>query len=384
MLNFEFYNPVRIVFGRNQIAELSNLIPKGKRVLAAYGGGSIKRNKVYNQVMAALKDYKVFEFGGIEPNPQYKTLMKAVQFVKKNNLDFIVAVGGGSVIDGVKFISAASCFTGEPWDIIVKKAKISRAIPFGTILTLPATGSEMNDGSVVSRAETGDKLAFISPLVFPKFSILDPTSTFSLPPKQTANGIIDAFVHVMEQYLTYPVNAPLQDRMAEGILATLIEEGPKALQNPNDYDARANIMWCSTMALNRLIGMGVPSDWASHRIGHPLTTLHGLDHGQTLAVIFSGVMEVRREQKREKLLQYGERVLKITSGTEERRIQKTIDKTREFFESLGAKTHLSDYGIGEATIFKVLAKLEEHSMTALGERQDIDLPEIEKILRHCL
>jgi len=286
-----------------------------------------------------------FEFGGIEPNPVYETLMRAVEVVKREGIDFLLAVGGGSTLDGTKFIAAAAKFEGEPWDILAQGAPVEDAVPLGAVLTLPATGSEMNAFAVISRREAQEKLAFSTPKVYPKFSIVDPQTTFSLPPRQVANGIVDAFAHVLEQYLTFPASAPLQDRYAESILLTLIEEGPKTLANPTDYDARANLCWCATMALNGLIALGVPQDWSTHMIGHELTAFHGLDHAQSLAVVFPGTMEARRGGKRAKLLQYGERVWGLREGAEDARIDEAIARTRGFFESLGVKTRLRDYGV---------------------------------------
>ncbi len=281
MQNFTFYNPTKILFGKGQIASITQEIPLNQRVLITYGGGSIKQNGVYAEVMAALAGYTVFEFAGIEPNPTYETLMEAVRVVKEQRIDFLLAVGGGSVIDGTKFIAVAALFEGEPWDILAQHAPIVRALPFGTVLTLPATGSEMNSFAVVTRRASQDKLAFGHPLVFPRFSVLDPSTTLTLPPRQIGNGVVDAFTHIMEQYLTYPVNAPVQDRFAEGLLLTLIEEGPKALATPHNYEVRANVMWCATLALNGLIGAGVPSDWATHMIGHEITARYGLDHARS-------------------------------------------------------------------------------------------------------
>lgn len=385
MQNFIFHNPVKIYFGKGEIIQLKNTISsKDRRILLTYGGGSIKKNGVYDQVKAALSGYTIVEFAGIEPNPCYETLMQAVTVIKENNLDFILAVGGGSVVDGTKFIAAAACFSGEPWDILTKHAAIERAIPFGCVLTLPGTGSEMNCGSVISRKNTEDKLVFGHPLVFPQFSILDPTTTFSLPPNQTANGIVDAFIHVTEQYLTYPANSPLQDRIAEGILLTLIEEAPKVMHNPEDYNARSNIMWCATLALNGLIACGVSEDWATHLIGHWLTAGFGLAHAETLAIILPNVLNIKREQKREKLLQYAARIWNLVNPDPEERIDAAIFKTREFFESLGIKTHLSDYKIGEEAIVFVTKKLKEHGQNALGEHQDISIEISEKIVRESL
>lgn len=380
MENFSFYNPVKILFGKGQIANMAAEIPTNARILMTYGGGSIKANGVYEQVKAALAGRTVFEFGGIEPNPHLETLLLAVEMVRAEKLDFLLAVGGGSVLDGTKFIAAAVPFEGDPWDILALSAPVKTALPIGTVLTLPATGSEMNGGSVVTKWKTREKLYFVNSLVLPRFSVLDPQATFSLPPRQVSNGIIDAFTHTVEQYLTYPVNAPLQDRMAESILKTLIEEGPKTLSDLHDYDARANVMWCATMALNGLIGVGVPQDWATHNIGHELTALHGIDHAQTLAVVLPSVLTVQRESKRAKLLQYAERVWGVTAGTDESRIIAAIDKTRNFFESVGVPTHLSAHGVGEEVIDIVVNRLVRRGSLALGERQDIDADAVSKIL----
>ena len=385
MLNFDFYNPTQIVFGKGRIAELPKLIPADARVLVLYGGGSIKNNGVLDQVRAALSGYTVQEFSGIEPNPSYETLMQAVELVRKEKLDFLLAVGGGSVIDGTKFVAAAVGFEGDPWQILKKRgSNITQALPFGSILTLPATGSEMNNGSVVTRKSLKAKVPFSSPHVFPKFSILDPTTTFTLPVRQIGNGVVDAFAHVMEQYLTYPVNAPVQDRFAEGILLTLIEEGPKALAEPDDYDVRANVMWCATLALNGLIGAGVPQDWATHMVGHELTALYGLDHAQTLAIVLPSMLRVRKESKRAKLLQYAQRVWNLTQGSEDIRIEAAIAKTQDFFEQMGVKTRLIDYELGMDDVNTVLTQLEAHHMVTLGERRDVTLDVSRKVLELSL
>ncbi len=384
MFDFSFHNPTKILFGRNAIPRIREEIPSGARVLMTYGGGSIKRNGVYEQVMDALQGFDVMEYGGIEPNPRYETLMPAVDLARREKLDLLLAVGGGSVLDGTKFIAAAVHFEGDPWDILEKRAPVHHALPIGAVLTLPGTGSEMNGNAVITRWEKKAKLAFYSPLVYPRFAALDPQTTFSLPPRQTANGIVDAFVHVMEQYLTYPVDAPLQDRMAEAILVTLIEQAPRVLENPTDYNARANIMWCATMALNGMIGVGVPQDWATHAIGHELTAMFDIDHARTLAIVLPAVMQAKRQQKREKLLQYAERVWGIRDGDEESRIDTAIQRTREFFESVGIPTRLSAYGVGADSIPALVAKLQEHGMTALGEHGDITPEVAEQILRLCV
>ncbi|PIG93567.1 iron-containing alcohol dehydrogenase [Gloeocapsopsis sp. IPPAS B-1203] len=380
MQNFIFHNPVKILFGKGQIAKIPQEVPQAAKILITYGGGSIKKNGVYDQVKAALQDFTVLEFGGIEPNPRLETLMQVVKLARQENIDFLLAVGGGSVLDGTKFIAAAIPFQGDPWDILAKKAPVSAAVSLGAVLTLPATGSEMNSTSVVTKEETREKLYFSSSLVFPKFSVLDPEATFSLPPKQISNGIVDAFTHTVEQYLTYPADAPLQDRMAESILQTLIEEGPKTIAHPTDYTARANVMWCATMALNGLIGAGVPQDWATHMIGHELTALHGLDHGQTLAVVLPSVLEIKRDTKREKLLQYAKRVWGITQGDEEQIITEAIARTRHFFESVGVPTRMSAYDVSAETIPEISDRLKNRGMVALGEKQDITPQVVEEIL----
>ena len=385
MQNFDFYNPTRIVFGEGTITRLDELVPAGARVLVLYGGGSAERNGTLAEVQAALGQRSVQRFGGIEPNPSYETLIKAVELVRRDQIDFLLAVGGGSVIDGTKFVAAAAGYEGEPWEIMQTRGKhVARVLPIGCVLTLPATGSEMNCFSVVTRKSLQAKFGFSSPHVFPRFSVLDPVKTYTLPPRQIANGAVDAFVHVMEQYLTYPVNAPVQDRYAEGLLQTLIEVGPQALATPEDYAVRANLMWAATQALNGLIGVGVPQDWATHMIGHELTALHGLDHAQTLAVVLPSLLNDRRAAKRAKLLQYAARVWNIHDGEEDARIDAAITRTRAFFESLGVKTHLSDYGIGADAIDRIIAQLEVHGMTALGEHRDIDLATSRRILEASL
>lgn len=373
MQNFIFHNPTRILFGQGCIADMAPEIPAGARVLITYGGGSVIRTGTLDEVRRALTGFTLFEFGGIEPNPTYEILMRAVALAREEHIDFLLAVGGGSVIDGTKFIAAAVPFAGEPWDILARQAPVTAALPLGSVLTLPATGSEMNGGSVITRQATQDKLFFISPLVFPRFSVLDPTKTYTLPPRQVANGVVDAFVHVMEQYLTYPVDARVQDRFAEGLLLTLIEEGPRALAEPENYAVRANLMWTATLALNGLIGAGVPQDWSTHMLGHEITALHGLDHAQTLAIVLPAMLQVRRLAKRDKLLQYAARVWGLTEGDTDQRIEAAITRTREFFESLQVPTRLSSYGIGSEAVAPLVAHLERHGMTALGERQDVGL-----------
>ena len=384
MLNFNYKNQTEILFGKGQIKKAKSRLPKDAKVLFLYGGGSIKRNGVYDDVIALLDGVQYEEFAGVEPNPTLETLMQATELVKAKQLNFILAVGGGSVIDGAKFVAAAALFDGEPWDILAKGAAITEALPIGAVLTLPATGSESNGNSVVTKKATSQKLSFSSEIVQPVFAVLDPVYTFSLPLKQVGNGVVDAFVHVIEQYLTYPVNAPLQDRFAEGILQTLVSEGPKALKTPEDYDVRANVMWSATMALNGLIGKGVPQDWATHMIGHEFTALFGLDHAQTLAIVLPPLMYVQRDSKRQKLLQLGRRVFDISGSSDDEVIDKTIKATQDFFEHMGVKTRLSDYHLSAADIDSLVANLERNGMTALGEHGDIDLAKASQILTLAL
>lgn len=378
---WSFQNPTKIIFGEGQIKCLSDELPQNKKVLITYGSGSIKENGVYNQVIKAIKGFEFLEFGGIEPNPTYETLMKAVALVKKEKVGFLLAVGGGSVIDGTKFIAAAALYSGkDPWEIFNSNDVVKSALPFGTVLTLPATGSEMNCGAVISRKSIGEKRAFLSPVVYPQFSILDPTTTYSLPKKQISNGIVDAFAHVIEQYLTYPVGAALQDRFAEGILLTLIEEGPKALKETENYNVRANIMWAATLALNGLIGVGVPQDWSTHMIGHEITAQYGLDHAQTLAIVLPGTMKILKNEKREKLLQYAERIWNISSGSEDERINLAIQKTENFFESIGVKTHLSEYNLPNEAVKTIVGRIKVSGMLRLGENGSVTPKVVEKIL----
>lgn len=385
MLNFDFYNPTQILFGQGQIASLAKQVPAGARVLLVYGGGSIKQNGVFDEVMAALAGHTVTEFSGVEPNPSYETLMGAIAQVREEKIDFLLAVGGGSVIDGTKFIAAGALLDDDPWTILEKHgANISAAMPFGAVLTLPATGSEMNSASVITRKSTHEKFAFMSRKVYPQFAILDPSKTYSLPVRQVGNGVVDAFAHVMEQYLTYPVGAKVQDRFAEGLLLTLIEEGPNALSDPDDYGVRANIMWTATLALNGLIGAGVPQDWATHMIGHELTALYQLDHAQTLAVVMPSMLRVRKEGKRAKLLQFAERVWDLKGGDDDTRIEAAITRMEAFFEQMGVKTRLGDYGLKAADIDAVLAVLEKHRMLKMGENRDVTLAVSRKVLEMSL
>ncbi|MDD2436215.1 MAG: iron-containing alcohol dehydrogenase [Massilibacteroides sp.] len=380
MNNFEFCNPVKIIFGKGTIARLSAQIPREARVLILYGGGSIKKNGVYDQVKEALADFDTFEFGGIRPNPDYETCMRAVDLVKSEGITFLLAVGGGSVIDATKFVAAATYFDGEdPWDILLKGSPIREALPLGCVLTLAATGSEMNERFVISRNENRLKLGFASPLVFPKFAVLDPEVTYSLPLRQVINGVVDSFVHVIEQYLTYPVNSRVQDAFSESLMRIIVEEGKKVLKDKTNYDIRANLMWAASNALNSWIGQGVPQDWSSHRIGYSLTALFGLDHAQTLAIVLPGVMEYKKEAKREKILSLGRNVFDVTSDSDDCIVNDTINAVEDFFLSMGLPTRLAGFGIRK----KDLDSLVEHIRIMdwkLGEHADIDWQVAREIL----
>ena len=384
MLNFELYNPTNLIFGKNQIEKLANQIPANSKILLAYGGGSIFQNGIYNSVIQQLKGFEVVEFGGIEPNPHYETLMKAVSIVREENINFILAVGGGSVIDGVKFISAAVRFEGDHIEILKKKilfTDISKVISFGTVLTIPATGSEMNSGAVVTIEATQEKLVLGGSALFPKFSFCDPTVIHSLPKRQLQNGVIDAYTHVLEQYLTYPHDAILQDRIAESILQTLVEIGPEVVENPTDYKLASNFMWCCTMALNGLLNKGVPVDWATHMIGHELTALYNIDHARTLAIIGPNLYRVLFETKKEKLAQYGERVWQITGTTIDEKALLAIEKTVAFFHTMGMQTQLSEYTTEyKNTADFIVNRFEERGWKALGEKQNITLEKIKEIV----
>ena len=373
MNNFDFYNPTHIIFGKDRIGDLSSLVPATAKVLILVGGASAEKTGTLAEVRQALGTRTHRTFSGIEPNPSFETAKKAIEMVRSEGFDFLLAVGGGSVIDATKFIAAAVLFEGDAWDILRQGGRnITQAMSFGVVLTLPATGSEMNNGAVITRHDIGAKLPFRSSQLFPKFSILDPTKTYTLPVKQLANGVVDAFVHTMEQYLTYPVNAPLQDRFAEGLLQTLVDIGPRLLTATEpDYDDRASLTWAATLALNGLIGAGVPQDWATHMIGHELTAQYNIDHARTLAIVLPAMLHERRAQKHDKLLQYGQRVWGIFEGSEEERITAAIEATRDFFERMGLPTRLSAYDLGQDAVDLVVKQLEAHGMTQLGEHGDI-------------
>ena len=381
MRNFTYYNPTTILFGKGSIAEMNTLLPLDLKIMILAGGGSIKSNGVYNQARAALSGYSLVEFWGIPPNPEYEVCMKAVAKVKEEKVDFLLAVGGGSVLDAAKFIAAAARYEGvDPWDMMGDRSSVKPALPIGSILTLPATGSEANGNAVISRKQLSQKLALSSPTLWPRFAVLDPETTFSLPERQTINGIVDAFAHVAEQYLTHDINTPLQDRQAEGILLTLIEEAPKVIAEPSNYDARANIMWSATNALNTLIGCGVVQDWATHMIGHELTVLHGLDHARTLAIVLPSLLRFQKEHKLGKLAQYGRRVWGL-NGPDDQVAEAAINKTEEFFRETGIKTKFSEYGIDAETCLVAAERLSKR-MGPIGERGNLTKEAIETILKN--
>ena len=386
MKNFDFYNPTHIAFGKDRMPDLAQLVPASAKVLILVGGASAEKTGTLAQVREALGTRTHSTFSGIEPNPSFETAMKAVQLVREQGFDFLLAVGGGSVIDATKFIAAAVPFEGDAWDILLKSGgNVTQALPLGVVLTLPATGSEMNNGAVITRREQGAKLPFRSRHVFPQFAILDPTKTYTLPARQLANGVVDAFVHTTEQYLTYPANALVQDRFAEGLLQTLIDIGPRLLSAPEpDYDDRASLTWAATLALNGLIGAGAPQDWATHMIGHELTATYHIDHARTLAIVLPSMLNERRAQKHAKLLQYGQRVWGIHTGSDEQRITAAIEATRDFFERMGLPTRLSAYDLGSDAVDHVIKQLEVHGMTQLGEHGDVTLDVSRRVLTAAL
>ena len=381
MNNFSFCNPTKILFGRGQIARLAREIPADKKIMITFGGGSVRRNGVYEQVTAALAGRDYIEFWGIEPNPKVETLRRAVEQCRAEGVEFLLAVGGGSVLDGTKLIASAVYYDGDAWELTLTGRAKGRVLPFASVMTLPATGSEMNNGAVISNAATAEKYAFYTN--YPQFSILDPETTFSLPPYQIACGIADSFVHVIEQYLTEVGVSPLMDRWSEGIMQTLVEVAPKVRENQRDYDAMATYMLSATMALNGFVAMGVKQDWATHMIGHELTALHGLTHGHTLVIVLPALMSVMRQQKGAKIAQMGERVFGICEGDANSRIDRTIEATEAFFRSLGLTTRLTEEGIGEETIAQIERRFAERG-TALGEQGNIDANVARQILERAL
>jgi NADP-dependent alcohol dehydrogenase len=377
MENFTFRNPTEILFGKGMIVEISSRVPADRPVLMVWGGGSIKKNGVYDQVKAALARHQLAEWSGVEPNPLHETCMEALAVVKAKGIKFLLAVGGGSVLDAAKYIAAAAVFPGaDPWEILRRQgSNVTGALPLGTVLTLPATGSESNGNAVISRKSTSEKLHFASDHVYPVFSVLDPETTFSLPAKQVRNGLVDAFVHVCEQYMTFPAGALLQDRLAEGVLQTLIEVAPRTLENPRDYASRADFMWSATIALNNLLSCGVPGDWATHMIGHELTAFYGLDHAESLAVVMPGVWTHKLAAKSAKLRQYGHRIWNVDDANA------AIAKTEAFFHSLHMPTRLKDFGINAEDAAQKVGQRLASRRSAFGEQGDVKAEAAAQILR---
>lgn len=379
MKNFIFQNPTKLVFGKGQISKLNELIPADVNLMITYGGGSVTRNGVYEQVKAALKGRKFIEFWGIEPNPQVETLRRAIELGKSENINFLLSVGGGSVLDGTKLIAAGILSDDDAWDIVLK-GNAEKQIPFASVMTVPATGSEMNSGAVITRAETSEKFSFGG--TYPQFSILDPEVTYTLSEHQIACGLADAYTHVLEQYLTTPNQSRLMDRWAEGILLSVMEIAPKIKENPCDYDLMADYMLAATLALNDFIRMGVTQDWVTHMIGHEITALHGTTHGHSLAIIMPATMRVLREQKHDKLLQYGERIFNITEGSEDERVEKAIEMTEKFYRSLGLTTRLSEENIGNKTIETIAKRFNDRGV-AYGENRNVTGDVAREILLSC-
>jgi len=388
MKNFSLFQPTRIHFGEGQIQQIRKEVANHQNVLFIYGGGSIKKNTIYDQCIEALEGKTVVEYSGVSPNPKYEQLMEAAEVVRSRSIDFILAVGGGSVIDGAKFVAAAAKLDVEPWGLFTGKAKLQDVVPMGCVLTLPATGSESNGGTVVTRDK--DKMAFVHDALRPKFAVMDPAATLTLPTEQVANGVVDAFVHVVEQYVTqtletkHPIANKVHDRFAEGLLMTLIEEGLHVKNHPQDMATRKNIMWAANQALNGLIGAGVPQDWATHMIGHELTALFGIDHARSLSIILPALWKVRKQEKSEKLLQYAERVWGVVDGSVDERLDAAIHKTEEFFVEMGVPIRLSDVGLDSTAVDAVIEQLNLHGLHAMGEDGQITLDVSREILKLAL
>lgn len=382
MKNFTYKNPTEVIFGQGVIGELAKKLPHDKKVLMIYGGGSIKLNGVYDQVKTATQGFDLLEFGGIEPNPHYETCMKAVELIKREKIEYLLAVGGGSVLDATKFISAAACYRGDdPWDMIIKGLPVEDALPLADVITLPATGSEMNSGAVISRISTGEKYAIIDPKLFPQFSIIDPSVCCSLPMRQTINGIVDTYVHICEQVMTFDVNSPVVDRMAFAVLRVLTDEGPKAIKNPTDFEVRQNLFWASTVGLNGWLGTGVVQDWSVHMIGHELTAIYGLDHAQTLAIVLPKIWRFHFLQKEKKLAALAREVYAVTALSDKHAAELAISETVKFFQSLGMKTTLSDYGINAKEAGEKIAERFTKTGVHHSEYGDVDGSTVAGILQ---
>lgn len=377
-MQYTYHNPTAIEFGKGQIKKITDHISKDQKILVVYGGGSIKKNGVYDEVSKALESYNWFEFSGVEPNPTYETMNKAVQLVKEKNIDFVLAVGGGSVIDGCKYLIAASLYDGDAWDFLDGSAQVSKALPLGVVLTLPATGSESNAAAVLSKKATNEKRFFYSPYSYPKFAVLDPSVMSTLDDRQLANGLVDAFVHTCEQYVTYPNNSLLHDGYSQTILKGLVKLA-STWSDRHEYIWQENLMLLANQALNGFIGSGVPQDWATHMIGHELTAFYGLDHARSLAVVQPQLFRVMIEDKKEKLLQMGEEVFGIKND-----VEKTIVTIENMYESLGISTNLNDYNIDDKVLSNIITALENHGMTAIGENGNITLEKSEEILKMAM
>lgn len=374
MDNFTFYNPTKIHFGRGAITKISEEIPANTKVLITYGGGSIKKNGIFDQINFALANNRIYEFGGIEPNPEYSTLLKAVALIKTEKIEYIIAAGGGSVIDGTKFIAAASKLEPEQdaWLLIQNRIPVNEVMPFGAVLTLPATSSEMNHIGVISNYKTKEKFSFRDYKLFPKFAILDPETTYSLPQHQLANGIVDGFIHVAEQYLNDAPNAMVQDRFAESLMKIFIEEGPKAYKAKKpDYDTRANLMWATSWSLNTLLQMGIKIDFGTHKWGHELTALYGIDHARSLAVIFPTMLRLATPKRLLKMARFAEEVWGIKDGSPSDKAHKAIGKMIEFFQSFDISTRFIDNNVPLEAITIILERFEARGMIYSSKLEDV-------------
>lgn len=377
-MNFSYLNKTQIQFGQGQIESIKTLIPGDKKVLVIYGFGSIKKNGIYAQVASVLAEFEWLEFSGVEANPTFETMNKAVVIARQHNVDYILAVGGGSVIDGAKYVAAACCYEGDGWDILEGKHTITKALPLAVVLTLPATGSESNAHSVITKAETQDKLAFSNPQVQPAFAVMDPDVMKTLPERQLANGIVDAWVHVCEQYLTYPTGALVQEGYAEALLKSLKHLADN-FGNQDDM-WRSNLMWSANQALNGLIGLGVAQDWSTHMIGHELTALYGVDHARSLAIVHPSLLRNQFSTKKAKLEQMGRNVFGLSDSDNLAKL--TIQHIESFYQSLNVETHLAVNDEEKSSaVGKIVNQLALHGMTQLGEHQAITLEESRAILK---